>query len=744
MKRLSHTLRTRLIGAGLGSVLSALLLLAGLIGFTTPAAAEELLVKLVAGLTADQQADVIARNGGNEVSQITALRLHVIEVPPAELDAAIASYEADAEVERVELNATRKADSEPVGGWDPLYMDQWYLPQIDWDLPTLMPSGNAVVALLDTGVDATHPDLAGKVLPGTSILNGGSGTTDPSGHGTQMAGIIAAVTNNGEGGAGVAYAGVQVLPVTVLGADATGQDSDVIAGVIWAADNGADVILMAFSNPTKSGSLQDALDYAWGKGVVLVAATGNADSADPTFPAGHRGVMGISATTQVDSLAPGSNHGLATFLGAPGIDILTTGAGNRYVRVNGTSTSAAIVAGVAGFMKAADRSLSNGVIVGRLGRTADPAGTQDETGNGRVNMARALTDTGTESVQPAGVEGGGGPFEGPYVAAAKNLTITFAGAGTGTVLIDPAINAATPDSCTSTCTSSIAANNTTVTLTATVGANATFAGWGTPSNGSCTGNTCSIPMNNSAQSVSVRFKANQTITVTTPAPANVAYDSTFSVAASASSGLDVAITVGGVCMITDGGTNSATVKMTSGMGICTVYYNQAGNDDYNAATEVTSNTTATKANQTITVTLGAPGSAAYDSTFTVAATASSLLPVAITTTGVCTGSGIYLANVTMTSGTGTCTVHYNQAGNDNYNAAPEVTSNTNAQKADATCAINGYSGVYDGEEHGASGSCIGVGDDGTLIGLNLGEKYTNVVPYILSLRQNEQNFITPL
>ncbi len=90
-----------------------------------------------------------------------------------------------------------------------------------------------------------------------------------------MAGIIAASTDDGIGVAGVGYAGVKVMPVTVLGADGTGQDSDIIAGIVWATDHGADVINMSFSNPGFSPSLQAAIDYAWAHDVVLVAATGN-------------------------------------------------------------------------------------------------------------------------------------------------------------------------------------------------------------------------------------------------------------------------------------------------------------------------------------------------------------------------------------------------------------------------------------------------------------------------------------
>src|SRR5262249_44725190 len=154
--------------------------------------------------------------------------------------------------------------------------------------------------------------------------------------------------------------------VTVLGADGTGQDSDVIAGVVAAVENHADVILMAFSNPGFSPSLQDAIDYAWDNNVVVVAATGNDGSSTPTFPAGARGVGGVPDPALSDSLNATSNYGQDTFLAAPGTDILTTAAGGGYASVTGTSAAAATVAGAAGLMRATSVGASNGVIVNRL------------------------------------------------------------------------------------------------------------------------------------------------------------------------------------------------------------------------------------------------------------------------------------------------------------------------------------------------------------------------------------------
>jgi hypothetical protein len=391
----------------------------------SPPAPSSLIVKMIAGLTADQQAAVIARNGGVETSTVPALRLHVVEVGADQLPQALAKYQADVQVARVEVNAVRQSNTVPS---DPLYPQQWALPRIGWDLAfgTTNPSANVVVAVLDTGIDGAHPDLAGNVIAGTSMLDGSNGLGDPSGHGTMVAGTVAARTNTTppEGIAGVGYAGVRLMPVTVLNAEGLGQDSDIINGVVWAVDHGADVILMAFSNPGFSASLQEAIDYAWSSNVVLVAATGNDGVNAPTYPAGDRGVIGVSATDENDRLAPFSNYGASVFLAAPGTSIVTTDAGGSYVTISGTSSSAAMIAGAAAQMMAVDPTLSNGVVVGRLARTADPAGTQDETGNGRVNLARALLDTGMDYVQPAGAApvGSGGPFVGPYVAAACTLS----------------------------------------------------------------------------------------------------------------------------------------------------------------------------------------------------------------------------------------------------------------------------------------------------------------------------------
>ncbi|MGE5156040.1 MAG: S8 family serine peptidase, partial [Betaproteobacteria bacterium] len=390
---------------------------------TPELATDPYIVTFVSTASDTDQAALLASVGAVETGSIPQLHMRTVVLPPSTAADAVATLDSDSLVARVDADRTRVVEATPS---DTDYGFQWSLPQIGWDQAygTVAPAGSATVAVLDTGIDASHPDLVGNVLPGTSILDGSDGLTDSNGHGTWMAGIVAAQTDNGQGIAGVGYAGVKVMPVTVLGPDGTGQDSDVIAGVVWAVDHGADVILMAFSANSYSVSLQAAIDYAWSNGAVLVAATGNDGSSVPAFPAGDRGVIGVSNTDQSDALNPSSNYGQDTFLGAPGTAIQTTDAGGGYSSVTGTSASAAEVAAAAALLKANDPGASNGVIVGRLARNADAAGTVDQTGNGRLNLGRALLDTSTDAVQPVGAApfGSGGPFVGPYLAATTNIT----------------------------------------------------------------------------------------------------------------------------------------------------------------------------------------------------------------------------------------------------------------------------------------------------------------------------------
>jgi subtilisin family serine protease len=409
--------------------LVAVAVVLGVVGIgTTGALAEPVsgdgryIVAFAPGVSSQDQAAEIAAVGATDVSAMPALNLHAVDAS----DIAVAALTSNPDVVHVEADRLRNVQAVPS---DPEYPNQWALPRVGWDQAreSTFPLGSATVAVLDTGVDASHPDLAGQLVPGTSMIDASEGTSDANGHGTWMAGIVAAATDNGIGVAGIGFAGVDVMPVKVLSADGTGQDSDIISGVLYAADHGADVILMSFSNPGYSYALQAAIDYAWSNGAVVVAATGNEGLSEPTFPAGDRGVVGVSSTDFNDTLDLSSNYGADTFIAAPGSGIETTATDGGYTTISGTSAAAAEVAGAAALLRASSFDATNGVIVGRLARNADAAGTADQTGNGRLNLARATADTSTDPIEPMGAApvGGGGPYVGPYVAAAAQAAVTF-------------------------------------------------------------------------------------------------------------------------------------------------------------------------------------------------------------------------------------------------------------------------------------------------------------------------------
>ena len=405
---------------------------------STPTDTIDFVVTFASGTTATARADILAAAGVEVVDTIAPLRMAVIRVPAS--SPIVDQLRSDAAILHVERDRVREAEAAPN---DPGYDDQWSLRRIGWNdvYGSVEPTGSAVVAVLDTGVDAAHADLAGSLVPGTSLLPGGDPTVDPNGHGTAMAGIIAAAPDNALGISGIGFRGVKVMPVTVLDADGLGQDSDIIEGIVWAVDHGTDVINLSFSNPGYSSALQAAVDYAWDHDVVVVAATGNDGASAPTYPAGDRGVIGVSNTNRDDELEASSNHGADTFLAAPGTDIATLQAGGGTTSITGTSASSAEVAGAAALLRALDPGASNGTIVGRLARSAAAVGTRDETGNGRLDLARAVGDDGTAPVKPEGAAptGSGGPFVGPYVAASPptvNPATTLNGS-TGTVTVLP-------------------------------------------------------------------------------------------------------------------------------------------------------------------------------------------------------------------------------------------------------------------------------------------------------------------
>lgn len=234
---------------------------------------------------------------------------------------------------------------------DPLYTNQWYLPNIKmpqaWDIYRGSPS--VTIAVLDTGVNAQHPDLAGKILPGYDFVNNDARPSDDHGHGTNIAGIIAG-NSDGAGIVGIDHQ-AKILPLKVLNNEGTGSSLDVVEAVYFAMEQGADVINMSFAAPESTFAEERALRSAFEQGIVLVAAAGNDATNDIVYPASYDFVISVAATGMDNQKAPFSNYGNFIDIAAPGVNLYTTAYQGGYEFVSGTSYSAPIISSLAGMLK---------------------------------------------------------------------------------------------------------------------------------------------------------------------------------------------------------------------------------------------------------------------------------------------------------------------------------------------------------------------------------------------------------
>ncbi len=245
----------------------------------------------------------------------------------------------------------------------------------------------ARVALLDTGIDSEHLDLEGGYEGGQDFVNNDSDPWDDNGHGTEVAGVLAA-RENGFGLIGVAPE-AELWAVKVLGSDAQGAISDVIKGLEWAIDHGIGVVNMSLGTPQNSQTLREAVRAAWEAGLVLIAAAGN-ESSRVLYPAAYEEVIAVGATKKDDKLAWFSNSGPGIELVAPGEEVPATYPGNRYRLASGTSFAASHVAGVAALLVSSGIG-DNRAIRAQLQETAEELGLlPEEEGFGLVDAERAV------------------------------------------------------------------------------------------------------------------------------------------------------------------------------------------------------------------------------------------------------------------------------------------------------------------------------------------------------------------
>jgi subtilisin family serine protease len=263
--------------------------------------------------------------------------------------------------------ARRPADVAPVN--DPLWSASWGLRAAGAPAAWQFGQGSprVVVAVLDTGVDATQPDLAGALVPGWNTMTDTSDTSDTFGHGTAVAGVIAARSNNGVGGSG--YCSLcSVMPVKVLDGVGGGSSATVAAGITWAEAHGANVINMSLILGAQDSAVSAAVADAIAHGIVVVASAGNDSGTSPNYPADDPNVIGVAGTDPSGNLYPWSNHGDWVTVSAPGCNEAPS-LGGGFGEFCGTSSAAAAASGMVG-LALADSASSGAQILAAVHDTS--------------------------------------------------------------------------------------------------------------------------------------------------------------------------------------------------------------------------------------------------------------------------------------------------------------------------------------------------------------------------------------
>ena len=387
--RLTRTKRSRT------ATLAAALALASLLATTGANAADagktRLLVKFAPTVSAQARGATFARANAQKVGAISRIGVDVVTVPSTAAANSLARLKGTPGVRFAELDATARATEVPN---DPSFSQQWFMNKVKapdaWN--TTHGSTGVRVAVLDTGVSLSHPDLSAKIVASQNFTTSPT-ADDVNGHGTHVAGIAASGTNNALGVAGLGYS-TRIMNVKVLGDGGSGLYSWVCSGITWAADNGANVISLSLAGTMASSALESAVDYAWSKGAVVLAAAGNSANSTPTYPAAYANAMAVAATTDMDKLASFSNYGDWVDIAAPGITIYSTIPGG-YGYMSGTSMATPLVSGLAALLFAVVSDANgngrrNDEVRARIQANADvipPTG----IGSGRINAYRAVT-----------------------------------------------------------------------------------------------------------------------------------------------------------------------------------------------------------------------------------------------------------------------------------------------------------------------------------------------------------------
>ena len=364
-------------------------------------AAGELLVSYESGATRQHVGEVVERSRARVEEEIPVADAQLLSFPAIKhepsgrireekLRTAKEALQKRPGVEHVDYNYLRMPFYEPN---DPSFQPstQWDLFRIEAPAAWNRTLGNGVrVAVVDTGIDEDHPDLASKIAMQKDLVNNdGVAEDDADGHGTHVAGTIGAATNNGRGVAAVCP-GCKLM-VAKTGGDRGFSDADIAQGIYWSVNNRARVINLSIGGEDFSWALKHAVDYAWEHRVVVVAAAGNDDTHRPSYPEAYGHAISVVATNRSDRKAPFSNYGTTVDVAAPGVNIWSTVPGAGYDTKSGTSMASPHVAAVAGLLAAQDRSARE--IRGRIQGTATDLGADGKDkffGWGLINARKAV------------------------------------------------------------------------------------------------------------------------------------------------------------------------------------------------------------------------------------------------------------------------------------------------------------------------------------------------------------------
>ena len=342
------------------------------------------LVTFRTGVNGFSAMSAVNATGATDVGDLADINTQVLTLPAGREQQALAALARDPRVASIEQDGTYQAALVPS---DPQWQHAWGPKLVRAPEAWNMSTGKAstIIAIVDTGVDRTQPDLRGRVLKGWDFVNNDNNPRDDNGHGTAVAGVAAAAANDGVGIAGLCWH-CDILPVKVLNAAGSGAHSNIAAGIIWATKHGADVINMSLAGPSQSNVVAAAVAYARNHGVVVVAAAGNEGSSRHFYPAADPGVISVGATNSSDRMYSWSNRGAWVKLSAPGC-ALTGKPGPAWTWWCGTSFATPVVAGIAALMKSLRPGMSRAAIERTLlSSTVKVRGVS----NGRIDAARAV------------------------------------------------------------------------------------------------------------------------------------------------------------------------------------------------------------------------------------------------------------------------------------------------------------------------------------------------------------------